>query len=141
MKREKMTTERAREFCKLAQQATVKNGLFKYKDFDIKSASQLIAASMNKEYVVRLRRGVYRWVGPEEITELVGESVYRAYLAYQAERELNRVSGSAENESKSNGEMKSESSAPVTLREQVETLSIDVAELKSQVQRLCEIIG
>ena len=76
--RNKVTAERAREFCEWAQ----KKGTFNTVSLNAREGTyiDLNQAAMKKGLVEKVgTRGGYKWIGPADVTILTGEAVFRQY--------------------------------------------------------------
>ncbi len=130
----KVNAENAREFAAQAQALTLKNGVFTMNEIESRCKSVFSIVAQHKKWLEQRRHGVYKWVGPEDISILTGESIFRAYLKYNEEhtgggkRQVAREAAK-----KANGKVPGIKTQIVNLTVLVNDLQKEVAALRAEL--------
>ena len=132
----KIDAEVARQWCERAQTLTLKNGIYRGKEMKtLPGYCVFTRVAQLKGFTEQPRRGTFRWKGPENVTILTGEALFRAYRDYDVNRTKTR---------KPNGQPEK------SLRQQIaelndaiafDELRTEVDVLKKQVSAIMELIG
>ena len=85
--KQSVTAEVCRQYCEASHKLTQENGIYTAKQMPKLASFTAIMAVMRQRGLVEMpRKGKYKWVGPDDITIVTGEALYRAYRKYEDNR-------------------------------------------------------
>ena len=110
-----VTAEVCQQYCEAAQKLTQDNGVYNTKQLPkLPGRAAVITVMRKKGFTEMPRKGIHKWVGPDTITIVTGESVLREYRKYLADHPAKPKPEAAK---KTNGAKSPEAAKPSRLQQ------------------------